>query len=233
MEFKGFVGKINEKSGQGSRGPWTLYSTKIAKPDGTEYPQWITFGFDAPTVKEGDYVKIETEKDDRNNEKVVSVKKLKNPPERKAVEKKSSGGFRGNGGGNKFDGSGIQNRSNPADVERMSYANARDHAIKVVELLLAQNALPLSKTATKAGEAKRFSEITAMIDKLTVQFQKDGVSLRLLETVADGRAVAEDKAAKKVEPLPDDSDEDEEEETEEDESEEEESEEEEEAEDNE
>jgi hypothetical protein len=213
MEFKGFVGKINTKTGNGARGSWTLYSTKIQKPDGAEYPEWVTFGFDEPDVKEGDYVKIETQKDDRGNEKVVSVKKLKNPPERPAkpsAPARTGGSNRGSAGGNRFDGTGIQNRSNPADVERMSYANARDAAIKVVTLLLANGALPLSKTQTKAGEAKRFAEITAAIDKLTVQFQRDGVTLRLLDLVADARAVET-----KVSPLPDDADGDEKDEEEE------------------
>jgi hypothetical protein len=221
VEFKGFVGRINTKSGDG----WTLYSAKIQKADGSEYKEWVSFGFEeqfeAFNVKEGDYVKIETQ-NIKGNERAQTVKKLKNPPEKPAPVERNSGGnsgFKGNKGGKKFDGSGIQNRTNPVDVERMSYANARDAAIKVVALLLSEKALPLSKADTKAGEQKRFAEITAMIDKLTVQFQKDGVSLRVLESVADSRVAAKEPA-----PLPDDSEEeeelDEEEETEEEEEEE-------------
>jgi hypothetical protein len=209
MEFKGFVGRINTKSGDG----WTLYSAKIQKADGSEYKEWVSFGFEEQfetfNVKEGDYVKIETQ-NIKGNERAQTVKKLKNPPEKPAPVERNSGGnsgFKGNkGGGNGFK----KQPTNPEDVARISYANARDHAIQVVALLLEQKALPLSKADTKAGEQKRFAEITAMIDKLTVQFQKDGVSLRVLESVADSRVPAKAPA-----PLPDESEEDDEEEVEE------------------
>jgi hypothetical protein len=216
MEFKGFVGRINQKNAPD--GSWTLYSTKIQKPDGSEYDQWVSFGFEPPAVKEGDYVKILT-KTERGSERAQEVKKLKNPPERPAPPQRAAGTGaprRGGGGGN-FK----KSPTNPEDVQRISYASARTAAIDVVKMLIDAKALPLSKADSKAGETKRFAEIMAAIDKFTVQFQKDGVSLRILESIADARAVETKKPA----PLPDSEEEeveDEEEETEEEEEEEEE-----------
>ena len=70
---------------------------------------------------------------------------------------------------------------------RIRYQNARSAAIDVIGLLLQHDALPASAAKTKAGQAKRFDEITAAVDKLTVQYFTDTGTLRLLETVADGR----------------------------------------------
>jgi hypothetical protein len=63
--------------------------------------------------------------------------------------------------------------------------HSQEMAICAAGVLLTHNALPMSGAAFKAGEAKRFSEITAMIDKLTVKFYNDAATGRLLETVAD------------------------------------------------
>jgi hypothetical protein len=102
---------------------------------------------------------------------------------------KSGGGFRrGSGTGGspvRYDGTGIQNRTNPEDAKRMSFANARMSAIELVKVLLTHDGLPVSGAKTKAGQASRFDEITAAVDKLAVKYYNDGMTLRLLETVAD------------------------------------------------
>lgn len=209
MIFKGFVQKILTRTGTGRRGSWTAYNAIIEKDDGTTYEQPVGFGFDKPNIKEGDYVKIESE-DVRGFEQAVSVKKLKNPPARSSKKEQSGSSSRGNsgGGGNRFDGTGIQNRTNPEDAKRMSYANARTTAVEVISLLLAHDALPLTATKSKAAQAKRNKELLAAIDKLTVQFFNDGMSLRLLDTVADAGVL--DNAPSST--LPDDSSGEEEEE---------------------
>lgn len=69
---------------------------------------------------------------------------------------------------------------------RIRYQNARSAAIEVIGLLLQHDALPASAAKTKAGQAKRFEEVTAAVDKLTVQYFNDTGTLRLLESVADG-----------------------------------------------
>lgn len=205
--FTGFVARIGHKTGNGSRGPWNLYSVKIEKEDGEEYKDWISLGFrdEPPSIKEGEYITLEAEQDDKGRYTYVdgTARKPKNPPARKARAGSNGGGaggqnrqgYRGgNGGGGfrggqKFDGTGIQNRSNPEDVKRMSYANARSAAIEVIALLLEHKALPVSAASGKAAEAKRFDEVLKAIDKLTVEYYHDGVELRKLNTVADAGTV--------------------------------------------
>lgn len=202
--FKGFVGRINTKTGQGKRGPWTLYSTKLQHADGTDSSDWISFGFDRPSVKEGDYVKVTVDTVD-GREKVTEVKKLKNPPAR--AEKQGS-----TSSGGSSDTSGVSKQSS------IHYQNSRTAAIETVKLLIEADALALPKANTKPGEAKRFAIITSAIDKFTVQYYNDLETMRLLETVADAGVTNSDPDS----PLPDDADGDEPPEDEEEESEEEE-----------
>lgn len=184
-EFRGFVAKIGEKSGRGKNGkPYTVYSAKLEKEDGTEYDEWLSLGFERPNFKEGDYVKCEASKNDRGYMAVDidSVKVAKNPPARapkKGGSGKSSGGASGTGGGE------FNRQTNPEDAKRMSYANARTAAVELTDLLLRNDALPITAAKGKSAEAKRYEEIVAAVDKLTVKFYNDGISLRLLETVAD------------------------------------------------
>jgi hypothetical protein len=186
--FKGFVTQIGEKSGRSSKGkPWTAYSAKIEKEDGTEYDKWVSFGFDKPDIKKGDYVKITTEANDRGYEQATEVKKLKNAPARAGASQGSSGG----------NGSAA-----PATQKSIHYQNSRNLAATVLALLNAKDALPLSATKGKAGEVKRYEEIMALLDKLTVRFYHDAETLRILETVVD-----EGKAEPANEDLPDDEDE--------------------------
>jgi hypothetical protein len=205
--FKGFVARINEKGGTNARGPWTVYSVKIEKDDGTEYDEWVSLGFEKPPIAEGDYVSFDTTvKDGRHSLTKGTMKKPKNPPSRTQKQKsgggaKGGGSSRGNygGGGAKFDGTGIQNRTNPIDARRMGLSHARSSAIDVVTLLLSSNALPLTKATTKAGESARFDEIVAAVDKLTVKFFNDIEQDRLVSTVADTGEIKKPEA----EPLPD------------------------------
>jgi hypothetical protein len=207
--YKGFLGKINEKSGTGKRGPWTLYSAKLQDESGEDSSDWISFGFDKPKVKQGDYVKI-TVDDSGERPKVTEVKALKNAPARAAEAKKADS-----------KGTTVTEDRKQRSIHMQ---NSRTAAIAAVQLLATHDALALPKAGTKPAEAKRYDIITAAIDKLTVQYFNDLESMRLLETVADAGAVDTKPDA----PLPsaDKDDEDEEEEEEADEEEEEEEEEE-------
>lgn len=199
--IKGFVGRINEKEGRGKRGPWTLYSTKLQDANGEDSSDWISFGFDRPNVKEGDYVKVTLDTVD-GRDRVVEVKKLKNPPARSAASSSSKASS----------GSGDA----PSKQSSIHYQNSRTAAIEAVRLLIESDALELPKAGTKPSQAKRFAVIVAAIDKLTVQYFNDLESMRLLETVADAGAIDTKPDA----PLPDDSEGDDAEEEEEEEEEE-------------
>jgi hypothetical protein len=178
-QVKGFVLRLDTKQGNTRGRAWKVYNALIENLDGTEYG-WVGFGFDAPSFKDGDYIEFQVEeKDGRRNAVKGTGSKPKNPPARanKTVATKASGTVASQDGFNR--------QTNPVDAERMSYSAARGHAIDVVKLLLDQKALPLTKATTGAGEAKRFEEITAAVDKLTVQYTRDSITGRLFDVVAD------------------------------------------------
>jgi len=186
--FKGFVAAINTKSGKSSKGKsWTAYSAKIEKEDGTEYDKWVSFGFEEPDIKKGDYVKITTEANERGYEDVKELKKLKNPPAR--LGKGCLGGASGNVGS--------------STQQSIHYQNSRNLAVAVLSVLNDKDALPLTVAKSKAGEVKRYEEIMALVDKLTVRFFYDAETLRLLKTVKDEGVEAEAEGK-----LPEDEDDD-------------------------
>jgi len=166
--YTGFISKIAIKEGRGSRGPWKLYSGRVEKEDGVEYDDWISFGFDKPNVKEGDYVKIETQADAKGYQKVQSIEILKNPPKAPASSQAAPSSTNSN-----------------VRQDSIIYQSSRKDAIAVLELLVSQDALPLTRAKEKAGQAKRYEEIMALVDKLTVRYFNDVASLRILDTVAD------------------------------------------------
>jgi hypothetical protein len=179
--FQGFLTKLTSKSGSGKRGPWTVYSGRVEKDDGTEYDNWLGFGFDSPPCKEGDYVKIEAEKDAKGYFKVSKVEVLKNPPAKSAPVATATG---------QKEGSYVDNRQSS-----IHYQSSRKDAIEIVKTLISMDALPITAAKTKAGEAKRYEEIMALVDKLTVRYFHDTQSQRLLESVADEGATEADLGA--------------------------------------
>jgi hypothetical protein len=177
-EFRGFVIKINTKTGQGKRGPWTAYSLKLEGEDGVEIKEWLSYGFTAPKFKEGDYVKLNAEKDDKGYLKidVDSVKVAKNPPARA-----------GKGGGGDAPQSGGSSRGNYSKGG-VDWNSAVARSIELVDLLIKHDALTLSAAKGAGGIEKRRVEIEAMVDKYSVKLYNDVITLRLLETVADTKA---------------------------------------------
>lgn len=177
--FKGFVAAISSKSGKSSKGKaWTAYSAKIEKEDGTEYDKWISFGFDEPPIKKGDYVKITTETSDKGYENVVDLKKLKNAPARLGKSGATASSA---------------NVGSSSTQQSIHYQNSRNLAASVLAILNENGALPLTKAKDKSGEVKRYEEIMAILDKLTVRFFYDAETLRLLTSVADeGKPTAAD-----------------------------------------
>lgn len=168
--FTGFIAKIGIKTGTSKRGAWKLYSIKI---DGQD--EWISAGFDAPPCKEGDYVSIEAEQNDKGYWDAKSIKQVKNAPAKEAAA---------------VSGPALAKTSTQTSIH---YQSARKDAIALIELLLTHKALPMSASATAAGTAKRYEEITALIDKLTVRYFNDAETHRILEDVTDeGSSKAEE-----------------------------------------
>lgn len=180
---KGFVSKITSKDGMGKRGKWTVYSMKLELENGIEFEKWISLGFEAPKVKEGDYVDIKLEENSKGFLNAVDIKSLKNPP----AKPNRSGAPASGAAPAKAAGTYVS-----ATQTSIHYQSARKDAIEVLKLLQSQDALPLSAAKTKAGEAKRYEELIALVDKLTVQFFYDAETHRLLSTVVDAGKVVHD-----------------------------------------
>jgi len=211
VQVEGFVVRMFEKSGTNSRGAWTAYSIKIADAGGTEDARFFQFGFSKPPFKtdvetngNGDYVRFQAEVKD---EKVAQFVKgsgeiVKNPPARAAkVESRPTGGGRSSAKTKTSELFGdIGGYNTEDDIKRMSLSAARTAAIAAAGLLLQHDGLPMSGGKNKSHVEKRFSEITAVIDKLTVAYFFDSANGRLLDMVADTRGVSQTTVA----PLPDD-----------------------------
>jgi hypothetical protein len=179
--IQGYVKKVNTKDGKGKRGPWTLYSCIIEQDDGTE-SGWISCGFDKPPFAEGSYISLETSKDGNYTNLVPGSVKQLDPPKRAPAPTAQ----------------GMATGGSPAPAERKDtyvntqdsivYQSSRKDALALVALLLENDALPMSASAAKAGIAKRFEEITAFVDKLTVQYVRDVQTGRVLQSVVDAGA---------------------------------------------
>jgi hypothetical protein len=174
---KGFVAKINARPVNTRKGPKTSYSMRLAREDGTEIDGWISVGWNAPNFNEGDYVKVTYAKNERGYLDASEVKPLKNAPEKPqtaAAPSRTSGGttVARNGGQSSF----------------IHYQNSRTASIELVGLMLAHDALPISSAQTKAGAAKRYDELIALVNKLTIQFFFDLETMRLTKSVADAGA---------------------------------------------
>lgn len=166
--FTGFIEKIGIKTGTSKRGQWKLYSFKMS-----DVEHWLSAGFDAPAAKEGDYVSIEAEQNDKGYWDVTSLKQVKNAPAKTGSATAANSPAKGT-------------------QTSIHYQSARKDAISVIELLLTHKALPMSAAATAAGTAKRYEEITALVDKLTVRYFNDAETHRILEDVTDEGSTKEE-----------------------------------------
>lgn len=174
---QGYVKKVNTKEGTGKRGKWVLYSGIIEQDDGAE-SGWVSFGFEKPPFSEGSYISIEVEKTERGLNYVSGTYKALDPPSRPAAASNKES-----------DAATPATKSGYVDrQESIVYQSSRKDALTLVGLLLEHDALPISASTAKAGQAKRFEELSAYVDKITVQYFHDTISLRKLSEVVDAGA---------------------------------------------
>lgn len=169
--LRGEVVYLESKSQKSKRPPfkpYTLWSFKL-KQDAGNLSDKLDAGFEAPAAQNGDYVEVVAELNDKGYLKVQSIAKVERPAHTSGAGQTASA-----------EGEGVVDRQT-----QIVWQHSQDVAIAEVALLLANDALPLSKADNKAGQAKRYAELTAAISKKTVQRFFDVVTARLLETVAD------------------------------------------------
>ena len=178
--FTGFIAKINSKDGRTKSGkPWTLWSIKLENADGTQQDKWLSAGFDKPTAAEGDYVEIIAEENEKGYLDVKGIKQVKNAPARGYAP----GVAKVVAGGDKASSSDV--RPHTTTQTSIHYQSARKDAVAVLALLIEKDALPISKAKDKSGEAKRYEEIMALVDKITVRYFQDAETHRILDSVVD------------------------------------------------
>lgn len=166
---QGTVQAIESKSGQGRRGPWTLWRVQI---DG----RWYSYGFDAPPpAKEGDVVSFAAVDGDKGANIVKGSLAVIQPTTKAKSEVPAA------------------STTQPDRTVSIVMQHSQEMAIRHVSNLLTAGAISLSGTG-KASEAKRYAELTAITDKLTIKFYNDAVAGRLLGVVADTPPVAETAA---------------------------------------
>lgn len=162
--MQGHVNSITSKSGQGARGPWTLFNIEI---DGQKYG----CGFDKPNVQEGQYVEFD----------VVQKGQYKNAENLRvstAAPTASTGAPQGAMPINKRDVS-------------IQYQSSRKDAIQMLGVLLTSEAIKLpAKQADKYDAALAIvDEITAQFYlKLESVIDEGGVSLEDAIPVPNGEA---------------------------------------------
>ena len=191
MRYEGFVSKISSRSA-GRKGG-LAYSFLLENPDGTDGP-WIGFGFESPPFKEGDYISVEADKNEKGYINYVkgTGQQIKNPPARASAKPAGHVG-QGTREVSRGEAEAVAGHSASAGEQSVSTADrqtqivlqhSQEMAIAAVNVLLTHDALPMSEAKSKAGTAKRFDEVRAMIDKLTRKFYDDVVTGQLLKIVA-------------------------------------------------
>jgi len=196
----GYVKKINVKSGTNRNGrPYSLYSCRLSDKQGNELPFWYSLGFKAPPFKEGDYVKFNaTQKSEiAADVDIASVKVSTNAPPPPAAARQSGPASSG--------GAGNYN-SDASRADRALHA-CRASAIELAGLLLAHDALPVTGAKGKAASAARFEEITAAVNKLTVELFRQEIEEGFEDQFPLLRDFAQEKVEKPTEAIPDVADE--------------------------
>lgn len=174
----GFVKKLNSKDGKSKKPPYrgyTVWSMIMENQDGSE-SGWISLGFERPSFDEGQWANYSTELKGKGLDLVTfdraeapAIPGSVSPPAGSTAAPAPARGY----------------------VDRQDsivYQSSRKDALALVALLLEHNALPMSTSAAKAGVATRYDEITAFVDKLTVEYTNDVQSLRVLSEVVDAGA---------------------------------------------
>lgn len=188
-EFKGEVAFLDSReiTSKKSGRKFTAYSLKLKLDDG-ELSQKIDCGFEQPPFKKGDYVAVKTEVDAKGYEQLKFIEAASRPAAR-AASVPNAGAVAGATGAAAPEQLGADRQT------QIVLQHSQEMAIAEVALLLANNALPLSAATSKAGQAKRYEELHAAVQKLTVELYFDVVSARLLDKVADAGNVVVSTAA--------------------------------------
>lgn len=173
--IQGFVKEITTKAGVSRNNkPWTLYGLVIVSDAGRDLGRFGA-GFDAPACKQNDYVKFEVEATADGKYFNVKAGTLQVSQRQRTPPAAAAATLAGPSSAEQRD----------ATQKEIRYQASRNAAVEVLKILGSAKALPITAAATKAGEAKRYDEILAILDKLTVRFNNDTETFRVLDRVQD------------------------------------------------
>lgn len=169
----GYVKRLNAKDGKSKKPPYrayTIWSMVMENQDGSE-SGWLSLGFEQPSFKEGQWANYVTETTPKGVN-LVSFEKAEAPPVPSTASASSNPAV-------------PAERPYVSTQDSIVYQSSRKDALALIGLLLEHDGLPMSASAAKAGQAKRYEEIKNYIDKLTVEYFNDVQSLRVLSSVVD------------------------------------------------
>lgn len=188
IQVKGFVAYYGSKEGTSNGRAWKSFSMKIQDPEtGEEMPMWYQLGFEDANLVVGDYIRFLATPHDNKACRVdiKTIQKSKNAPARPQDPSKSGGGPSSSSSPSGGGSSGLSKEEWAQKDRQIVHQHSQEMAIRLVTTMLEQEALPMSVAKSKAGTTKRFEEIQLQVDKFTVKFHNDVVSLRLLDSVED------------------------------------------------
>jgi hypothetical protein len=175
-KFSGLA-KVVTSRAVGNRG--TAYNVKL--DDEALGEVWVGLGFEKPPFNKGDLIEFEAEKNDAGYWQMVRGTGRLKPPPKAEREPAPSAQQQQNTNKEAFRGG----YNDPAKQMSIVLQHSQEMAVRAVTVLLANEALPLTKGASKANEAQRFDQVLGYVDKLTVKFYHDATTDRLLTSVAD------------------------------------------------
>lgn len=181
MIIEGFLSEVESRnSPPGAKRAWTSFRGQIQG-------HWYSFGFEKPPVSKGDYIRAEIGTV-KGYEQVVRAERITAPEAQKPLPSIGQAATApvaapATSAQNNFVVTPYRDRN-----DSIVYQSSRKDALEFVKLLRAEDALPISAAKTAAGKAKRYDELLALVDKITVQFYYDVNTLRNLERVQDAGA---------------------------------------------
>jgi hypothetical protein len=182
--FTGTVAILAEKEFNGRNGKAYAYSAKVEKADGSEYEEWLGLGFKKPDFEKGDEVVITAQKE-KGFWKAIEVEVTKRQTAGDQDQEDQESGASGSAGSAASSAPAASSSRKIKTDESIHYQNSRTAAIALTDLLLRNNALPVTGTTGKAGTAKREEEITAVVNKYTVILYHDLQTFRLINDIED------------------------------------------------
>lgn len=186
MHVSGTVDKVHPREVPTRNGLVTFYNIKL-----DTLSDWIGVGTVAPSFQEGDQVKGTAEEnkngflESRDLAVVAANARSSRSPRRKAgaAERPASPAPR--------QARTVSESTTNDRQQSIIYQHSQEMALRKLTFLASIDALPITKAASKANQAKRFDEVEAIEQKLVARYHRDAENpSRVLENVPDDGGIS-------------------------------------------